>query len=512
MLRTSFFSGLLKERAAVIRSGVTGSAGVDVNEKTALRFAAVFASIRVISETKGSLPIEVFEVSGTKQVRTHSHPVAEVLGNEPNLDHTPMVWSETRQAHILTHGNNFAEITWTNDGDVHSLTPHHPSTVEVTRGDDNRLKYTIRQAGGGTRTVDRDDMLHVPGLGGNGIIGWSPIRLAAESIGIGIAQERFGGLYFANGARPSLIVKSDRKLEDKEFASLQNSLNSNYSGSDAHKALLLEGGLEAQSMAIPLNEAQFLESREYQGEEIACRWFRLPPHVVGYLRRATFSNIEQQDLYFEKHTMRPWLERDEQELKRKLFPRREWHRFKIKTNVNALLSADIKTRYEAHRSAIMAGWKSRNEVRRLENMNPEDGLDDFPLPEAIFGKTGDAAFPEKSTDSTDSKRSDPRLQVMLTRTLTGLIHRELTLASRSAGKPVEEFKEKIDKFYSQHRSTVREKLDGVIAPSQLAAIEQTLDSHKASLIEAGPQRCSDACQSWTDGIDRLAAQLLEQSE
>jgi len=484
-------------------------AGVEVNEQNALKLSAVYASIRVISETKGSLPIEVFELqAGGKQVRTHSHPVAEALNVEPNLDHTPMVWQETRQAHLLSYGNNFTEITWTNNGDVYAMTPHHPTAVEVFRGDDNRLKYRITESGG-RRIIDRDDMLHVPGLGGNGIIGWSPIRMAAESIGIGLATEQFAGAYFANGARPSLIVESEGNMEDAEFASFKEEVQNSYSGVNAHKVLLLEGGMKAKSMSIPLNEAQFLESREYQGEEIACRWYRLPPHVVGYLRRATFSNIEQQDLYFEKHTMRPWFVRDEQELLRKLFTRGERSKFKLKTNVNALLRSDIKTRYEAHKTAILAGFKSRNEIRALEDLNPEEGLDEFPLPEAIFGKSanGDtSAAPQKTTDG---ERSDPRLNVMLTRTLTGLIHRELTLVERSASKPDQEYRDKVRDFYDRHKTTVREKLGDVVSAEQLAGLERSLESHRDDLITAGPTRCKEICDKWPEETERLAKSLLE---
>lgn len=493
----------------MIRGGGNTDAGIQVNDSTALKFSAVYASVRVIAETKGSLPVEVYEIKGDSQIRTHFHPVAEVLGIEPNLDHTPMVFGETRQSHLLTRGNTYAEITWTHGGDVFAITPHHPANVEPFKDAAGRLKYKVKE-GNSSRTIDRDDMVHVPGLGGDGIVGWSPIRMAAESIGVGLANERFASLYFSNGARPSLVLETGDNLDDQTFQSLKDEVNHSYSGPNTHKAMLLQGGITAKQMSIPLNEAQFLEAREFQGEEIACRWYRLPPHVVGYLRRATFSNIEAQDQYFEKHTMRPWLVRDEQELHRKLFPRGERHRWKIKYNANAILRSDIKTRYEAHKTAILAGFKSRNEIRQLEDLNPVDGLDEFPLPEAIFGKTGDSsAKPDDKEKPQAGDRSDPRLHTLTLRTLTGLIHRELTMVDRAAGKPAEEFKQKVNEFYTRHKSHVRERLDGIATPSQLADLDRVLDKHCEQLRTAGPGKARDACGDWIDDADRLTSSLLD---
>lgn len=363
-------------------------AGVKVDERTAMRYGAVYASIRVIAETRGSLPMTVYErnADGTRAVVTQ-HPVSALLATEPNPDMTPMVWGETCTAHVLGWGNSYCEIVWDENGEPAKLIPRHPTLITPYRSDSDLLMYEIKSdGGGGARDVDRSQMLHVPGLGGNGIVGWSVIRLAAESIGVGMGQEQMAAAYFGNKAKPGIVIKVPGVLDDKAFARLRNSVDTQYTRENAFGALVLENGIEATTFSIPMNEAQFLESREFQGEEIACRWFRLPPHVVGYLRRATFSNIESQDLYFEKHTMRPWLVRFEQEMNRKLFSRRDWGRFYVKHNVDALLRADIRTRYEAYKSAILTGWKSRNEVRELEDLDPIDGLDELPLPEAIFGK------------------------------------------------------------------------------------------------------------------------------
>lgn len=505
LLRSGYLDEALAARSASIR-GADLHSGIQVDEKTAFRFSAVYASIRTIAETKASLPAHVYEATADgKKTITRFHPVAELLSTEPNPDQTPMVWSETRQNHLLSWGNSYAAITWNRNAEPVDLTIRHPSDVEVSRGDDNRLKYTYG-TGADARTVDQSEMLHVPGFG-NGIIGWSPIRLAAESIGIGLANERFAATYFGNAARPGLIVKSQHELDDPTFNQLQQQLNTQYTGANAHRALILEGGLEATPISMPLNEAQFLESRKFQAEEIAARWYRLPPHVVGLLDRATFNNVEAMDRFFVTHTLRPWLIRDEQELNRKLFRRDERRRFYVKHNADAILRSDIKSRYDAYKTSILSGFQTIAEVRALEDLDPLDGTDQLILPESIFGQTdtdGDAA-------SDNDARTDPRLQQLTARTLTGLIHRELTLVQRSAGKQPDEFRQKVSEFYDRHLPHVRERLDGIATPDQLDQLAAVLTEHRDRLLAAGPNAAETTAADWIDDADHLAAALLEPS-
>lgn len=478
-------------------------AGIDVNEATALRLGAVFASIRVISETRGSLPIRMYELSksGRRSVVTQ-HPVAQLLNGEPNPDMTPMVWSETATAHVLGWGNSYSELAWGDRGELQAIIPRHPSLVTPYRDSSGDLMYRIgSDAGERQRDLDRSQMLHVPGMGGNGIVGWSVIRLGAASIGLGLAQDEMAQAHFGNKAKPGLVVTVPGALDDAKFAALQSNLNSNYQGEGAFRALLLEGGMQATPISIPANEAQLLESREFQGEEIACRWFRLPPHVVGYLRRANFANIEQQDLYFEKHTMRPWLVRFEQELNRKLFSRSEWGRFFVKHNVDALLRADIKTRYEAHKSAILSGWKSRNEVRELEDLDPVEGLDSYRLPEAIFGKSGAAAAsPPKAGSS--RRQIDTRLVALTDQVLSGLLQREVVAIQRASAKP--SFTTEVVAFYERHLPLIVERLKP-LACSPAPAIAVATARRDAVSAMSGEQARSVA-EAWT--TDGLAEQLL----
>lgn len=389
--RLSPMQELLQSRSMYLHGGT--AAKVTVNERTALSLAAFFACVKVIAETKASLPIHVYEYSkdGRGRVGKHDgrvmlHDVAGLLSTQPNPDQTPMVWSEFRQAQCLCSGNSYTEIVLDNRGRASALIPREWSSVEPFRSESGELLYRVSDSAGGTRTLDRSQMLHVPALG-NGIVGWSPVRMHAETLGIALGADQCAATFFGNGVKPSIVLSTPGALDAETKKRLQDDLDTKYTNNNSHRAFIAEGGVTVTPFSIPMNEAQFLESRIFELQEIA-RIFRVPPHMIGDLSRATFSNVEAQDLSFEKHTIRPWLVRDEQELKRKLFTPSEWGRFYVKHNVDALLRADVKTRFEAYKTAILCGIRTQNECRALEDLDPVEGGDRLLLPEAIFGKSG----------------------------------------------------------------------------------------------------------------------------
>lgn len=398
---------LLAARSMYLHGGTASK--VNVTERTALSLASFFACVKVIAETKASLPIHVYEYSanGRGRVSKHDarvmlHDVAGLLGTEPNPDQTPMVWSEYRQAQCLCSGNSYTEIVLDNRGRAASLIPRPWQDVEVFRGDDGELLYRVQGGQAGSlspRVLDRSQMLHVPAMG-NGIIGWSPIRMHAETLGIALGADRFAATYFGNGVKPSMVLSTPGRLDPNVKKQLEEDLDNRYTNDNAHRALIAEGGVTVTPLSIPMDEAQFLESRIFELQEIA-RIFRVPPHMIGDLSKATFSNIEAQDLSFEKHTIRPWLVRDEQEMNRKLFPRSEWGRFYVRHNVDALLRADVKTRFEAYKTAILCGIRTQNECRALEELDPVEGGDRLLLPEAIFGKSGGDPNGQKESQTKD---------------------------------------------------------------------------------------------------------------
>ena len=516
--RSTPFEQFLKLRVAGSPNTV---AKIAVNERTALQFVAVQACIGCISETKGSLPYKVYETakSGKKSITT-MHPVAQLLTTEPHTDFTPQSWSQTRTTDKLTGGNSYTEIVLDGDGIPFSLIPRHWSLVTPFRDRNGNLMYRLEgENGGPVRILDRSQMLHVPY--GAGIVGTSPIRMHAEAIAIGLAQDRFVGSYFGNSARPSVALTVPGILGDDAYKRLKEDIEENYSRDKAHRPILVEGGGTVTALAIPFEDAMLL-SLELT-EERVCRIYRLPPHMIGLLRRATFSNIEAQDLSFEKHTMRPHCIADEQELKRKLFSRSEWGRFEIKHNLDALLRADIKTRYEAYKTGIMSGFLTQNEVRALEDRDAVEGGDVLLRPEAIFGKSGGVSkrlaqrlerliglvrrgSPDPA-ETPDRRSPDPRLIALTEQTLRGLIGREITHADRAAAKP-HEYRQAITALYEKHRDTVAEKLDAFDGRPVLARIEQHRDALLAldgSAALAHDVRALTA--SWSDEASDLANKL-----
>lgn len=473
--------------------GSQTNAKIRVNEQSALSLAAVYSSIRVISESKASLPIKLYEIDPVtgKETEVKSHPVAELLAIEPNPDQTPMVYHEWQQSQVLSRGNSYAQIHYDRSGTPIELEPIHPACVEIGRDTvTGRLMYRLTDQDGSTRDLDQSQMLHIPGLGGDGISGWSPIRLAAESIGIGLANERFAGKYFGDFARPSIIVESEQELGSDRYDQLQNSLQNNYSGDKVGGALLLEGGLKGKAVSIPLNECQFLESRQFQGKEIACRWYRIPAQIAGYSDDGKYDHVEQADLFFAKHTLGPWVNRDEQEYRRKFFRPDERRRWKIKHNMDALQRSDITKRYAAHQSAIVSGWKTRNEVRQLEDLNPVEGGDELILPASVFGDQPDTTPTGPAADDGDDTRTDPRLDIMVRQAVDGLVNRELEAVKRNYSKP--DAVVRLTAFYEKQRDLIAQRFSDVATTEGLNEILAIVEQRRQIAVRAKtPEVLSD---------------------
>lgn len=361
--------------------GTTTDAGAMVNETTALKFSAVFACTRVISETIGSLPLNVYKrlPNGGKQ-RATEHPLYNLLHSlaAPNL--TSFNWRATAQGHLCTWGNSYAEIERNNAGRVIGLHIIPPNRVAVKLVDGEK-SYTVTLPKGGQVVLSAADVLHIPAFGYNGMIGYSVIGMARESIGLGMAAETFGSKFFGQGTNTGGVFEFPGKLKDDAYDRLKKQLAEKYEGlGKSHRALLLEEGMKYTRIGIPPNDAQFLETRKFQVSEI-CRIFRVPPHMVQDLERATFSNIEHQDIGFAKHTIRPWCVLWEQELARQLLTDADIRQgYFIEFSLDALLRGDIKSRYEAYAVGRQNGWLSANDVRNFENLNPIDGGEMYLVP------------------------------------------------------------------------------------------------------------------------------------
>lgn len=343
----------------------------DVNEQTAMQLATVWACVRAISEDVSKLPLKVYRwKSDDEREKVRGHPVSKLLNRRANSYATPsMIVRETLLARALLWGNGYAEIERDNTGRPIGLWPL--DNVKVTPTVENgQLRYRYR-GDSGEINVPGDDMFHVRGLGGDGVCGWSVVRFARESMTLSRSAETFGSSFFRNGLRPSGVLKHPGKLTDKAKINLRESLQKLFGGAqNVAKLLVIEEGMAFEKLTIDPNDAQFLETRQFQIPEI-CRWFRMKPHKVADLSRATFSNIEHQDLEYVGDTLMGWMVRVEQEADLKLFtPAEQQGEFYAEHLVAGLLRGDLKSRYDAYAQGRQWGWLSADEVRAKEGENP----------------------------------------------------------------------------------------------------------------------------------------------
>ena len=370
------FSGLFRARdkpqdsvsaAPVFYFGTSGS-GKSVTVQSAIQLSTVYACVRVISETIASLPLGIYETVNDGNEKATDHPLYRLLHDEPNSEMTSFVFREVMLAHLLLYGNSYSQIIRSGKNQVIGLYPLLPDHMEVDRDSKGNLTYTYTTSDGKTVLIKPRDVLHIPGLGFDGVMGYSPIALEKNAIGLGIASEEYGSKFFSNGARPSGILTHPNTVKNPK--ALRESWNSAYGGSsNSNRVAILEEGMKFEPIAIPNNEAQFLETRKFQVDEI-CRIFRVPPHLVGNLEHATFSNIEHQSIDFAVHTIRPWLVRIEQAMNRALLSEQEKGRFFVQFNIDGLMRGDYKSRMEGYAIGRQNGWLSANDIRALENQNP----------------------------------------------------------------------------------------------------------------------------------------------
>lgn len=353
----------------------TSGAGVAVNEATALNLSAVWSAVNLISGDVSALPLVLYKrlPNGGKE-RYYSHPLYRLLHDAPNPEMSSVTFRRTLQAHALTWGGGFAEIERDGGGRPKYLWPRTPDRVRIDR-DRGSLVYIISNPSGGETRLGPMDMLHIHGLGWDGMTGYSVIAKARESIGLGIAAERFGGTFFGQGATFGGVFEHPNKMSEIARKNFKESIESRHQGVDrAHKFIIVEEGMKYQRLGIPPEDAQFLETRQFQVTEIA-RWFNIPPHKIGDLSRATFSNIEQQTIDYFQTTLQHWLQTWQQELTLKLVSSLERSQQSIEHVVEGLLRGDAAGRAEFYNKLFMIGAITPNEIRALENMNPIEGGD-----------------------------------------------------------------------------------------------------------------------------------------
>lgn len=377
------FSGLFKSRDKPTDSTVGSrytfymggsTSGKTVTERSAMQMTAVYSCVRILAEAIAGLPLHVYRYNsdGGKE-KAIDHSLYLILHDEPNPEMSSFVFRETLMTHLLLWGNAYAQIIRNSKGEVVALYPLMPNKMSVDRDENGQLYYqylrSIDEVGGKNETVilKPTDVLHIPGLGFDGLVGYSPIAMAKNAIGLAIATEEYGAKFFANGAAPSGVLEHPGTIKDPQR--VREAWQSQFGGSqNSGKIAVLEEGMKYTPISISPEQAQFLETRKFQINEIA-RIFRVPPHMVGDLEKSSFSNIEQQSLEFVKYTLDPWVIRWEQSIMRTLLTPEEKKSYFVKFNLEGLLRGDYQSRMNGYATARQNGWMSANDIRELENLD-----------------------------------------------------------------------------------------------------------------------------------------------
>ncbi len=339
-----------------------------------MQMTAVYSCVRILAEAVAGLPIHLYNYNGDgSKEKAILHPLYFLLHDEPNPEMTSFVFRETLMSHLLLWGNAYAQIIRNGKGQVIALYPLMPNRMTVDRDKNGHLFYSYQTSKdeatnkSGTVILKPSDILHIPGLGFDGVVGYSPIAMAKNAIGMAIACEEYGAKFFANGATPGGILEHPGTLKDP--SRVRESWNATFGGSsNSNKVAVLEEGMKYTPISISPEQAQFLETRKFQINEIA-RIFRVPPHMVGDLEKSSFSNIEQQSLEFVKYTLDPWVVRWEQSICRSLLSKEEKTRYFVKFNLEGLLRGDYQSRMNGYATARQNGWMSANDIRELENLD-----------------------------------------------------------------------------------------------------------------------------------------------
>jgi HK97 family phage portal protein len=396
------------------------TSGKAVTERTAMQMTAVYSCVRILAEAVAGLPLNLYKYlpDGGKE-KSFDHPLYRLLHDEPNPEMSSFVFRETLMTHLLLWGNAYAQIIRNGKGEVVALYPLMPNKMTVDRDQSGQLYYSYNRSSdeaptmkGSTVILKPSDVLHIPGLGFDGLVGYSPIAMAKNAIGLAIATEEYGAKFFANGAAPGGVLEHPGTIKDPQR--VRDAWQSQFGGSaNSGKVAVLEEGMKYTPIGISPEQAQFLETRKFQINEIA-RIFRVPPHMVGDLEKSSFSNIEQQSLEFVKYTLDPWVIRWEQSFMRRLLTEDEKKQYFVKFNLEGLLRGDYQSRMTGYATARQNGWMSANDIRELENLDlipAEQGGDLYlingnMLPLANAGAFANTPSTDNGEEETENEQSE----------------------------------------------------------------------------------------------------------
>lgn len=373
--------------------------GIYVSDESAMRFSAVFACVRVYSDTLGKLPFQVFKNEGDRKLRITDHPVARLLKN-PNPDMTAITFKSVVTGHCVSRGNGYAEIQYDKGGRPIALWPLAPDRTEPKKDDNLKLWYQTNIKGK-THALDPSDVIHIPFFSFDGYQGYSPIALAREAVALGLAMEKLGSKFFSQGTLMGLTLEHPGKLSPDAVKNIKKAWAEQEAGIDnAFAPRILAEGMKLNPLTVPLEDLQFVEARKLQANDVA-RFWGMPLHKIQEMSDQKYANIEQEAINFATDTIQPVAVRWEEELTRKLFSEEEQAEgYYIKVNLNALMRGDSVSRANNYRSGILSGWLTRNEARLLEELDPIDGADELLTPLNMV------AGADNMRDQTDERKTD----------------------------------------------------------------------------------------------------------
>lgn len=476
-------SGLANPAAWMVDAfgGGASKAGVRVSPDSAMQLSAVFACVQVRAQTLAALPLKLIERSKAgDKIPAVAHPLYRILSVSPHPQLTRFEFIEMMSGHLDLRGNAYAQIVRNGAGDIVRLVPLHPDRVTVRRSpkfaaDGTRpLLYDVTNPGfeGGQATLTEFEMLHLRELSGDGVLGYSRIKLACDTLGLALAADEHAGRMFANGARPAGVLEHPGKLGDAGAKNLRDSWQAIHGGvANTGKVAILEEGLKFHEIGLSNEDAQLLQTRKFSRSEIASI-FRVPPHKIGDLEKATFSNIEQQSIEFVQDCMLPTCVRWEQRLGLSLLSVEEQARYFAQFNLAGLLRGDMKSRYEAFAIGRTNGWLSANEIREVEDMNRIKGGDTYLTPLNMTAQTARSA-----------------LEPLLTDALARAFRKEAKALRAISKKPTAEAAPEIDRFYAEHQRYLLE----ILAPLATAARHLGVDTLHPDAITA--QVISDSTEA-----------------
>lgn len=341
-----------------------------ITPELSLTVSAVLAAFTILTEDLASLPLILYARRGRNKFRAYDSLYYRLMHDQPNPEHTSMIFREFISGHLLAWGNFYGQLIVDKRGDVQEIWPLRPDRMTVERVDGQKI-YKYLKSDGKYRVFMMDELVHIPAFGFDGLIGYSRISLARNAIGLSISAEKFGSKFYANGANVGIVYKHPGTLGDTAYTHLNDSLKDRTGVNESHKPIILEEGMSIEKLGIPPDDAQFLETRKFQVNEIA-RIFRVPPHMIGDVEKTTSwgSGIDSQEQGYVNHTLRPWAKRIEEQLNARVLLPQDRATYFYEHLMDGLLRGDIATRYSAYVQAINNGILSPNEARAKENLNP----------------------------------------------------------------------------------------------------------------------------------------------